>query len=343
MAGAVVSGVVRMPDVCSPAMSPAVVYLDAPAGAMRDYALTMRPAGSVTPGHLTGRGRACQSARSAVRAARAGDRPRSDRSVHQSRRRDAQRARRVSPGFAFNQSMAPGQFHDFTPAQPGVMKLACDIHQHMRGFVVVSPTPWVRSAIERGDFGSTASPDGRYILTAWHEMGDPVQTEITLPTARQWRFPSWSSRVLLDPAGWPPGQVRLRRPHPCGHGPDVIDRIGVTLAASRDAAVRPGELAKARRLADDAYWGEFESSDMETAVRKYLGFARPGAGAAVSGDPLGGARRRRETRARCGDGRTFAQADSRPGRGIERSQCQGSDRPIADRHGGEIRRAAHPS
>lgn len=29
-----------------------------------------------------------------------------------------------------------------------------------------------------------------------------------------------------------------------------------------------------RRLADDAYWVEFESSDMETAVNKYLGFAR---------------------------------------------------------------------
>ncbi len=37
---------------------------------------------------------------------------------------------------------------------------------------------------------------------------------------------------------------------------------------------RPGELAKARRLAEDAYWGEFEASDMETAVRKYLGFAK---------------------------------------------------------------------
>ena len=33
---------------------------------------------------------------------------------------------------------------------------------------------------------------------------------------------------------------------------------------------------QARRLADDAYWGEFETSDMETAVRKYLGFARAG-------------------------------------------------------------------
>ena len=54
----------------------------------------------------------------------------------------------------------------------------------------------------------------------------------------------------------------------------TLTALGVTLAASRDAATRPGELAKARRLADDAYWVEFESSDMETAVNKYLGFGR---------------------------------------------------------------------
>ena len=55
---------------------------------------------------------------------------------------------------------------------------------------------------------------------------------------------------------------------------DVIDDIGMTLAASRDAATRPGEAAKARRLADDAYWVGFESTDMETAVNKYLGFGQ---------------------------------------------------------------------
>ena len=70
----------------------------------------------------------------------------------------------VSPGFAFNQSMAPGQFHDFTPDQPGVMRLACDIHHHMRGFVVVSPTPWVQVCDREGRFRLRGVPDGRYVL-----------------------------------------------------------------------------------------------------------------------------------------------------------------------------------
>ena len=57
---------------------------------------------------------------------------------------------------------------------------------------------------------------------------------------------------------------------------EVIDRISVMLADGRDAATRRAEPANARRIVDDAYWGEFEASDMETAVRKYLGYARAG-------------------------------------------------------------------
>ena len=113
---------------------------------------------------------------------------------------------------------------------------------------------------------------------------------------------------------------------------DVIDRIGVTLAASRDAATRPGELAKARRLADDAYWVEFESSDMETAVNKYLGFGRARrAGATVSCHQRGGSRRRGKAPARFGHGGPLPQDASRPDVGRDRAQRQGSDRPVADR------------
>ena len=55
-----------------------------------------------------------------------------------------------------------------------------------------------------------------------------------------------------------------------------MDRISLILAESRDAAVHSADASKARRLAEDAYWVEFEASDLETAVRKYLGFGRAG-------------------------------------------------------------------
>ena len=53
--------------------------------------------------------------------------------------------------------------------------------------------------------------------------------------------------------------------------PEVTDRIGVLLAESREAIKKPDGLKKARKLVDDAYWGEFETSNKETAIRRHLG------------------------------------------------------------------------
>ena len=173
----------------------------------------------------------------------------------------------VSPGFNFNQSMSPGQFREFTPTRPGVMRLACDIHMHMRAFVVISPTPWVAVCDQQGRYRLDGVPAGRYLLTAWHEMGDPVKREITVAGTQGMEL---ADLILSSSAA--PGRLAGQETAPVRPWADVIDGIGVTLAASRDAATRPGEAARARRLADDAYWVGFESSDMETAVNKYLGF-----------------------------------------------------------------------
>jgi len=144
---------------------------------------------------------------------------------------------------------------------------------HMRGYVVISPTRWAQVCDRDGRFRLNDVAQGRYLLTAWHEMGDPVQTEITVTGETDSLVVP--PIVLTSSLGPDQGRtdqqtMRIRR------WSDVIDRIGVTLAASRDAAARPGELRKARRLAEDAYWIEFESSDMETAIRKYLGYVRAG-------------------------------------------------------------------
>ena len=57
---------------------------------------------------------------------------------------------------------------------------------------------------------------------------------------------------------------------------EVVDRISVLLAEGRDTAFHRGDSAKSRRLVDDAYWAEFEASELEIAIRKYLGYARQG-------------------------------------------------------------------
>jgi high-affinity iron transporter len=273
VAGATVSGVIRMPDVCSPAVSPAVVYLSRDAGDLtglhgRETGATPSREASREIGLVRQRGLQFLPRVQVIALGQSVRFTNQDGETHN--------VHVVSPGFPFNQSMAPGQYQDFTPAKAGVMRLACDVHQHMRGYVIVSPTQWAAVCDREGRFRLEGVADGRYELTAWHEMGDPVHSTFTVADGKGLALPELVLTSSVSPALMAGQKGSGQALAPIKPWADVIDGISVTLAASRDAATRPGELAKARRLADDAYWGEFESSDMETAVRKYLGFARAG-------------------------------------------------------------------
>ena len=120
----------------------------------------------------------------------------------------------VSPDFAFNQSMSPGQPLDFTPDHAGVMKLACDIHHHMRGFVVVSPSPWFRFAIGTGDSGWREFPPGIMCSTSgtsWVTRCAQSSTSIdgksvevpplVLSCRRDWSAAAAERRAQSDRAG----------------------------------------------------------------------------------------------------------------------------------------------
>ncbi len=180
------------------------------------------------------------------------------------------------PGMAFNQSMAPGQFRDFLPAEAGVMRLACDIHHHMRGFVIVSPTRWVQVCNREGRFRLDGVPAGHYVLRVWQEMSEPLKRPIEVASGKALELPDLVLTELAESRKATAAGPTNERSAPVRPWPQVLDRIGMSLAASRDAAARPGELARARRFAEDAYWAEFEASDLETAVRKYLGYSRAG-------------------------------------------------------------------
>jgi FTR1 family protein len=260
--GAEVSGVVRMPDICSPSVSPAVVYLS-PADA-KGRAGERNPVSSGSGEIALVNQRGLQFT-PRVQAIAVGQRVR-----FTNRDGETHNVHVITPGFAFNHSMGPGNVVDFTPDRRGVMILACDIHSHMRGFVVVSPTPWFQVCSRQGRFRLENVPDGRYVLTVWHEMGEPLEREVVVANGKAVELPEL---VLTGPSNPIPSATAAL---PVRKWAEVIDRIGVTLRASQDAATRPGELPKARRLADDAYFGEFEASDMETAVRRHLSYARSG-------------------------------------------------------------------
>ncbi len=292
-----VSGIIKMPEICSPAVSPAVVYLT-PAGtdgkAIRVTTLD-RKSEALRPSA----GAAATESSNGQRTTDNGQRTRKTNVVLVNQRglqftprvqaialgqtvrftnldNETHNVHIVTPGFEFNQVAGPGQLLEFRPDRPGVMRLACDIHLHMRGFVVVSPTPWVRVCGPDGRFRIDDVPDGRYILTAWHETGPPLETPIEVVGGK----PLELATILLPGPSEPSRSDQTRRGQPLQvpvrPWGDVLDRISQALAASGDAALQPDGLARARRLAEDAYWVEFEGSDLETAVRRYLGFARCG-------------------------------------------------------------------
>ena len=273
--GAEISGVVQMPEICSPAISPAVVYLRL-ADAKERHAFSAS-ASKVASSSAASAGEVVlvnQHNLQFVPRVQALVLGQTVRFTNQDG--ETHNVHVVSPGFSFNQAMGPGHFQDFTPDRPGVMRLACDIHMHMRGFVVVSPTPWARVCGRDGRFRLDGVPDGHYILTAWHETGEPLHTDVIVEGGKSLELPSLILTVQEALVRVSAGGGSSQNAAPIRLWHDVLDRISITLAASCDAAERPRELAKARRLAEDAYWGEFEASDMETAVRKYLGYAKAG-------------------------------------------------------------------
>ncbi|WP_074310172.1 FTR1 family protein [Singulisphaera sp. GP187] len=252
-----VSGRVAMPDVCSPGVSPAVVSLEPVSGSRPARAKANVADAEVVLVDQKGLQFVPRvQAMSLGRTLRFTNADSERHSVHV-----------VTPGFDFNQSMAPGEPHDWVPDKPGVVRLACDIHSHMRGYVVVSDSPWVAVCSRDGKFRFSDVPEGRYVVNVWHEMGEPLRKEIEIGGGAT---SDLGTLTVTAPSLTPvAGQVAPVLPWS-----EVIDRISLTLAASFDAATRPGEFKKARRLAEDAYWGEFEGSDMEIAVRSYLGYAR---------------------------------------------------------------------
>src|SRR5438105_1645491 len=115
--GAEVAGVVRMPEVCSPSVSPAVVYL-APADRKAPGAPPQAGAASHRSGRseialVNQRGLQFTPRVQAIALGQTVQFTNQDGETHN--------VHVLSPGFALNQSMAPGQLLDFTPDRPGVM------------------------------------------------------------------------------------------------------------------------------------------------------------------------------------------------------------------------------
>jgi high-affinity iron transporter len=254
--GGEVSGRVDMSVTCSPTVSPAVVSLERLDGKVE---VDGRGRGAKV-GLVNQRGLQFEPRVQAIQVGQSVAFTNDDNETHN--------VHILTPGVPFNQSMERGRTVEYQAEKPGLLRLVCDIHSHMRGFVLVSPTPYFAVCRADGRFRLDDVPDGRYVLNVWHEMGRGTSRKIEV---------QGDQPVVLGSLAVEAGPVVSTGPAaPVRPWSEVIDQVGILLGESRAAASKPGGIVKARKHAEDAYFDEFEGSQMETAVRRHLGYQRAG-------------------------------------------------------------------
>jgi plastocyanin len=70
----------------------------------------------------------------------------------------------------------PSQIFD----KPGLVTLRCDIHEHMRGLVLVLETPYFIKTDREGRFKLTGLPAGNYTLKAWLDSKTTLERPVEL-------------------------------------------------------------------------------------------------------------------------------------------------------------------
>jgi hypothetical protein len=71
--------------------------------------------------------------------------------------------------------------------EPGILKLVCDTHAWMLGYVHVFDHPYFAVSGAGGAFSIPAVPPGRYTLHAWHEDAGVRTQEIVVPESGEIR------------------------------------------------------------------------------------------------------------------------------------------------------------
>jgi plastocyanin len=65
--------------------------------------------------------------------------------------------------------------------RPGLVRVYCNIHPRMSGFVIVRDNAWFAKPENDGSFTIAGVPPGTYTLKVWHERAPEFTQEITVP------------------------------------------------------------------------------------------------------------------------------------------------------------------
>jgi hypothetical protein len=97
----------------------------------------------------------------------------------------------------FNRTQPKGRTIPITFPHPEIVRVSCDLHSWMRGWVVVADHPFYAITDAEGQFALKGLPPGRYTARVWQErlgtmsreivVGTQDPTVVTLEmTARRW-------------------------------------------------------------------------------------------------------------------------------------------------------------
>jgi plastocyanin len=76
-----------------------------------------------------------------------------------------------------------GETREVTFDETGLVRVFCEIHEHMRAFVLVVDSPCYASASPDGKFILPKVSAGSYTLVAWHEQYEPVRQKVEVKAA----------------------------------------------------------------------------------------------------------------------------------------------------------------
>ena len=65
--------------------------------------------------------------------------------------------------------------------EPEIFMVTCDVHEWMKGYIVVMAHPYYAITDENGNFELTDAPAGTYTLEYWHETLGTATQEVTVP------------------------------------------------------------------------------------------------------------------------------------------------------------------
>ncbi|HWM94916.1 MAG TPA: methylamine utilization protein [Thermoanaerobaculia bacterium] len=72
-----------------------------------------------------------------------------------------------------------GKEHRFD--EPGLVRVFCNVHHSMVGYILVLDSPYVATPDANGDFVLAGVPRGAGRLTVWHEQGELTAVEVQVP------------------------------------------------------------------------------------------------------------------------------------------------------------------